>query len=263
MVLDIISGDPSCTACPLHKETKHVCHPAYRDVLSQKESDTVLLFLGDRPGFHENDSGLPFTGPTGVLLCASPGVKVDILPVSILEMIEARQRATVWIANALRCYGPAEHPPKLAYVQCSTYLVELMEEIWRPRAAVICMGPGAINSVLRIGGHPPLGLAKSTHLQGTKLYLPKAWTFFAMPNPAILFARRSPEKGKSIARYCTLIRSYLDGYETSPSRPIPLDPATGDRLVPLTPQETEECPFETSPSDTSPSHELPFESRLF
>lgn len=224
--LDVLDSEPSCTLCGLHKDATHVCISTHRDALSLpwSEDGTVILFVGDRPGIHEDREGRNFAGPAGDILCSS--AKPDILPHSIIDLIGARDRASVWLANATRCYTPADRPPANSFVQCSDYLADDLEQLWTPRAAVVAMGNGAISSVARIAGVSAPGLAKAVPHQGTTFYLPRAWTFFAMPNPAILMVNRAPAQGRSIARYCNLIRMWLDGRTIRKSRIVPLNPAT-------------------------------------
>jgi DNA polymerase len=50
-----------CTRCRLHESRTQV-------VFGQGDPHAELMFVGEAPGFHEDRQGLPFVGPSGLLL---------------------------------------------------------------------------------------------------------------------------------------------------------------------------------------------------
>jgi DNA polymerase len=84
---------------------------------------TEMLFIGEGPGFHENEQGLPFVGRSGQFLdelLAGCGLK----------------RADVFITNVVKCRPPGNRDPlpeELA--ACSRYLDRQIESI-NPRVIV-------------------------------------------------------------------------------------------------------------------------------
>jgi DNA polymerase len=51
----------ACTRCALHFSRKHA-------VPGDGPADASILFIGEGPGFYENEQGLPFVGAAGKFL---------------------------------------------------------------------------------------------------------------------------------------------------------------------------------------------------
>ena len=105
-----------CTRCVLAGGRTQV-------VFGAGNPDADLMFVGEAPGFHEDQQGIPFVGQAGKLLDKLLG-----------EIGLAREQ--VFIANVLKCRPPGNRDPQPTEIeQCRDYLdrqVELIE----PR--VIC-----------------------------------------------------------------------------------------------------------------------------
>jgi DNA polymerase len=81
----------SCTKCALAQGRTHV-------VFGSGSPDADLMFVGEAPGFHEDQQGVPFVGQAGKLL------------ERLLEGI-GLTRADVYIANVLKCRPPGNRDP--------------------------------------------------------------------------------------------------------------------------------------------------------
>lgn len=93
----------ACTKCPLHESRK-------KAVVGEGPVDAEIMFIGEGPGFHENEQGRPFVGASGKFLD-------QLLAQAGLE------RADVFIANVVKCRPPGNrdpHPDELAI--CDDYL---------------------------------------------------------------------------------------------------------------------------------------------
>lgn len=80
-----------CTKCALHKERK-------KSVPGEGPATAEIMFIGEGPGFHENEQGRPFVGAAGKFLdqlLAQAGVT----------------RAEVWIGNVVKCRPPGNRDP--------------------------------------------------------------------------------------------------------------------------------------------------------
>lgn len=80
-----------CTKCLLHESRK-------KSVPGDGPADAEIMFIGEGPGFHENEQGHPFVGASGMFLdqlLAQAGVT----------------RADVFIANVVKCRPPANRDP--------------------------------------------------------------------------------------------------------------------------------------------------------
>jgi uracil-DNA glycosylase family 4 len=82
----------SCTACVLHAKRK-------QSVFARGNPDAELVFVGEGPGFEEDQQGLPFVGPAGQLLD---------------RMIAAMGygRDEVYICNVVKCRPPGNRTPR-------------------------------------------------------------------------------------------------------------------------------------------------------
>jgi uracil-DNA glycosylase family 4 len=99
-----------CTNCALHEGRK-------KSVPGEGPATAEIMFIGEGPGFHENEQGRPFVGAAGQFLdqlLAQAGVT----------------RADVWIGNVVKCRPPGNRDPlpeELA--ACDQYLERQIEAI--------------------------------------------------------------------------------------------------------------------------------------
>lgn len=80
-----------CTKCALHQERK-------KSVPGDGPADAEIMFIGEGPGFHENEQGHPFVGAAGKFLdqlLAQAGVT----------------RAEVFVCNVVKCRPPGNRDP--------------------------------------------------------------------------------------------------------------------------------------------------------
>lgn len=105
-----------CTKCILHHSRKNA-------VPGEGPPDAEIIFIGEGPGFHENEQGRPFVGAAGKFLdelLASAGLK----------------REQVFIANVVKCRPPANRDPLPDELDaCSEYLERQIQAI-NPRVIV-------------------------------------------------------------------------------------------------------------------------------
>lgn len=81
------------------------------------------MFVGEGPGFHEDQQGRPFVGPAGRLLG-------DLLGLAHLR------REDVYITNVVKCRPPGNRDPLPAEIDaCRKYLTEQIETL-KPRLIV-------------------------------------------------------------------------------------------------------------------------------
>jgi DNA polymerase len=99
-----------CTRCSLHESRK-------KAVPGDGPADAEIMFIGEGPGFHENEQGHPFVGASGKFLdqlLAQAGVT----------------RAEVFIANVVKCRPPDNRDPSTEELAaCDTYLEEQIKTI--------------------------------------------------------------------------------------------------------------------------------------
>ncbi len=110
-VLKIVAEEVAvCTSCALHHSRKNAVPgegPAHAD----------LMFIGEGPGFHENEQGRPFVGAAGKFL-------EELLGSIWLT------REQVFIGNVVKCRPPGNRDPQPEEVSaCSGYLERQIEAI--------------------------------------------------------------------------------------------------------------------------------------
>jgi uracil-DNA glycosylase family 4 len=102
-----------CQRCPLAATRTNV-------VFGSGNADADLMFVGEAPGFHEDQQGKPFVGAAGKLL--------DKLLGEI-----GMSRDDVFIANVLKCRPPGNRDPEPEEIEeCKPFLhrqVELIEPL--------------------------------------------------------------------------------------------------------------------------------------
>jgi uracil-DNA glycosylase family 4 len=92
-----------CKSCPLYIGRT-------RAVPGDGPVDAVIMFIGEAPGFHEDQQGLPFVGAAGRLLD------------ELLEKSSINRRE-VFITNVIKCRPPGNRDPKVEEVEaCKSYL---------------------------------------------------------------------------------------------------------------------------------------------
>ena len=82
----------SCRRCGLCETRQHV-------VFGQGVPDAEVMFVGEGPGAHEDEEGLPFVGRSGKLLD------------SYLEAIDLARDKNIFIANIVKCRPPQNRDP--------------------------------------------------------------------------------------------------------------------------------------------------------
>jgi uracil-DNA glycosylase len=102
-----------CTRCPLSRGRTQV-------VFGSGDAAADLMFVGEAPGFHEDQQGVPFVGQAGKLL--------ERLLAGI-----GLERRDVYIANVIKCRPPGNRDPQPEEIEaCESYLFRQVDLI-RPR----------------------------------------------------------------------------------------------------------------------------------
>lgn len=115
--LDTIAKEvAACTRCELAK-SRNLTVPG------EGNPEAPVLFIGEAPGWYENQQGRPFVGPAGHFL--------DELLASV-----SLSRAEVFIANVVKCRPPQNRDPLPEEIEaCAGYLQRQIAAI-RPRLIV-------------------------------------------------------------------------------------------------------------------------------
>ena len=158
----------SCIRCALSQTRTQV-------VFGNGHPDADLMFVGEAPGFHEDQQGIPFVGQAGKLL--------DKLLAGI-----GLTRADVYVANTLKCRPPGNRDPLPDEKQkCEPWLFKQIELI-RPKV-IATLGnhatkqlTGKETGITRIHGEPQQAVYGPVTVTIFPLYHPAA----ALYTPAML-----------------------------------------------------------------------------
>jgi len=105
-----------CTKCVLHYSRK-------RAVPGEGPANARIMFIGEGPGFHENEQGRPFVGAAGKFL------------EDLLGKIGTK-RTDVFITNVVKCRPPGNRDPLPEELEaCGDYLERQIQAI-NPRVIV-------------------------------------------------------------------------------------------------------------------------------
>ena len=130
----------ACQRCELGKSRSNA-------VLGSGSAESRLMFVGEAPGYHEDQQGIPFVGQAGKLLD------------KLLERI-GLTRPEVYVANVLKCRPPDNRDPQASEIETCRPFLEEQISIIRPK--VICtlgnfstkLLSGKPDGISRIHGRP-------------------------------------------------------------------------------------------------------------
>jgi len=116
ILLEIARQASECQLCELHHSRKNA-------VPGEGPADAEIMFVGEGPGFHENEQGRPFVGAAGKFLD------------ELLASIEL-SRESVFITNVVKCRPPGNRDPQIEELEaCNAYLEKQIQAI-NPKAIV-------------------------------------------------------------------------------------------------------------------------------
>ena len=105
-----------CQRCDLYKHRT-------KAVPGEGSENAEIMFIGEAPGWHEDQQGLPFVGPAGQYL--------DNLLASI-----NLKRGQVYITNVIKSRPPGNRDPLPAEISACRKWLDLQIEIIRPKMIV-------------------------------------------------------------------------------------------------------------------------------
>jgi len=118
-----------CTRCKLSKGRKNI-------VFGEGNPAAVLVFVGEGPGYEEDQQGRPFVGAAGQLL-------TDI----IVKGMKLR-RDDVYICNIVKCRPPDNRNPEPDEIEaCEPFLIKQFQVI-KPKC-IIALGNVAVKTLLK------------------------------------------------------------------------------------------------------------------
>jgi uracil-DNA glycosylase family 4 len=106
----------NCIACRLHMGRKNA-------VPGEGPVDSHLMFIGEGPGFHENEQGRPFVGAAGNFL------------EELLTKI-GYSREQVFIGNVVKCRPPGNRDPQADEIEACSVFLDRQIQLINPKVIV-------------------------------------------------------------------------------------------------------------------------------
>ena len=116
-----------CTNCALHESRK-------KSVPGEGPANAEIMFIGEGPGFHENEQGRPFVGAAGKFLdqlLAQAGVT----------------RADVFIGNVVKCRPPGNRDPLPEELAACDIHLEAQIKVINP-SIIVTLGRFSMNKFI-------------------------------------------------------------------------------------------------------------------
>ena len=216
---ELVAG---CTKCRLAQGRTQV-------VFGSGDRDADLMFVGEAPGFHEDQQGIPFVGQAGKLL--------DRLLAGI-----GLTRDMVFVANVLKCRPPGNRDPQPDEIEaCEPHLFRQIELI-EPKV-VATLG----NFATKLLSGKPHGITRvhgqeqETTLGGRRVLLyPLYHPAAALYTPAMLkvlesdFARLPELLGRAVGAPARCSSRCLRGVRGAAWRPSPRRSSSASSKSPST-----------------------------
>jgi DNA polymerase len=130
-------------------------------VPGEGREDAEIMFIGEAPGWHEDQQGRPFVGPAGQFL--------DELLQSI-----GLKRSEVYIANVVKCRPPSNRDPLPDEIEACRKWLDRQIEVIKPKV-IVTLGR---HSMARFFPGTTISRVHGTVRQGDGV------TYFAMYHPA-------------------------------------------------------------------------------
>jgi len=110
----------NCNKCPLYKSRKNA-------VPGEGNWRNKIMFIGEAPGFNEDEQGRPFVGRAGKLL------------EEFLTSI-GKKREEVFITNVVKCRPPNNRQPEEEEIKiCTSLYLDKQIELIKPKL-MVCLG---------------------------------------------------------------------------------------------------------------------------
>lgn len=178
-----------CEACRLCKQRK-------RAVPGEGREDAEIMFIGEAPGWHEDQQGRPFVGPAGQFLD------------ELLQSISLK-RSEVYIANVVKCRPPGNRDPLPDEIGACRNWLDRQIELIKPKM-IVTLGRYSMARFF------PGGVISKVHGTARKS---EGVTYFAMYHPAAALHQGSLRK--VIMEDMLKIPSFLTQAEAASEEPSP------------------------------------------
>jgi DNA polymerase len=157
-----------CSRCKLSQTRTNV-------VFAQGNPKASVMLIGEGPGQHEDESGIPFVGRAGKLLD------------QILESVDIKREEDLYICNIVKCRPPKNRKPETDEMEaCQDYLAAQIRYV-KPKI-ILLAGATAVQGILKT----KQGITKIRGSWYENIYGAKAMPIF---HPSYLLRNQSKAVG--------------------------------------------------------------------
>lgn len=118
----------NCTKCSLHKQRTNA-------VAGEGSSKADIMFIGEAPGYNEDQTGRPFCGKAGKILD------------ELLDSIGIK-RENIFITNIVKCRPPGNRNPTSEEINTCTPYLDRQIELIKPKI-IGCLGNFATAYIMK------------------------------------------------------------------------------------------------------------------
>ena len=159
----------NCHKCTLAPTRNNV-------VFAQGRPDAPIMLIGEGPGQHEDESGIPFVGRAGQLLD------------KIFNAVNFTRKEHIYITNIVKCRPPQNRVPTPEEMECCWEYLAAQIRYVQPKIILLC-GSTAVKGILKT----KQGITKIRGNWYENVYGAKAMPIF---HPSYLLRNPSNEEGK-------------------------------------------------------------------
>jgi len=221
-----LESKPSCTDCELHEHIKSVCVPTVRYPESLDSGNTAIVFIGQNPGWHEDQQNEPFVGKSG-----------ELVKQAYIGGCDLHKKATIFLTNIVRCHTINNETPKNRHIAACQYhlLRDVMEirDLGFNKILYVTLGAPATSGFYRHfvdeewvpRKRVSPSLAESFNYNGSTLIrdnvhpekLTHTSVVFSTYHPAAVL--RNNNYINAVSAHMQLVSDCLDGVMAQPSEP--------------------------------------------
>ncbi|GAA0180158.1 uracil-DNA glycosylase [Clostridium sediminicola] len=117
----------NCKKCKLHKSRTNI-------VFGQGNTNADIMFIGEGPGFYEDQKGEAFIGPAGQLLTKA---------INAIDMT----REDVYFGNIVKCRPPKNRDPQSDEIAACMLYLRWQVKLIKPKI-IVCLGRIAATNII-------------------------------------------------------------------------------------------------------------------
>ena len=215
----VMPRDSGCTMCELHEEIKSVCIPSVLYPESNTDSNSIVVFIGQNPGFNEDQKDEPFIGRSG-----------EMVKQAYIGGCNIQDKANIYLTNGVRCHTINNATPKPRHYRACVshtsgdlhYLIDQWyKQEERGKFIIVTLGAPATSSFYKeILEEKRVSLTEAFNRNGNTYMwdvFKREFHVFSTYHPAAVM--RNNNYINAVESHMQLVSDCLDGTMAEPSEP--------------------------------------------